>query len=141
MSGVEYIKNKLRELNSIYNVEQHLNSYTNRHIKQQWNEDSKNVYKQWLSVKSISDVEIFINGFIGTVKQYENVNGVFTDAYDMDLALYKVVNAIQKMAQCYDSHDFNFHTLNTNDIDEIFSTLHDGLNRMNNVNMHRAMQD
>lgn len=137
----EYLEGKLTEFNNKHNAQSKLNSYSNRDIKRQWKEDSKRIYNQWLSVKSISDVKRFVNGFTGTVKQYENVKGLFSDAYDMDLALFKAVNAIQKMTQCYDIEDFDFHKFTKEDIDELFNTLYDGLEKMNNVNMHRAMQD
>ena len=59
----------------------------------------------------------------------------------MDLALYRAVSAIQKMAQCYDFDDFDFHTFGKEDIDNIFDTLYQWLEEMKNVNMRRAMQD
>lgn len=137
----EYLKDKLAEFNKVYNAEFRLYSYSNRDIKQQWKEDSKRIYNQWLSVKSISDVKRYVNGFIATVEQYENIKGYFSDAYDMDLVLYKGVNAIQKMAQCYDMEDFEFHKYRKEDIDKLFDILYDGLEKMKNVNMRRAMQD
>ena len=75
------------------------------------------------------------------VKQYQNIKGLFSDAYDMDLALYKAVSAIQKMAQCYDFDDFDFHTFGKEDIDNMFAVLYQWLEEMKNVNMRRAMQD
>lgn len=137
----EYLKEKLSDFSRIYNAQYHLNSYMDRHIKQQWKEDYKRTQGQWQSVRSVSDIQRFVNGFLGTVEQYENVKGLFTDAYDMDLALYKAVNAIQKMAQCYDVDDFDFHTFDKDDIDELFTILYSGLDRMKIVNMRRAMRD
>ncbi len=137
----EYLKDKLSEFNKTYNAEYHLNSYFDRHIKSQWKEDYKRVQGQWQSVKSISDVQRYVNGFAATVKQYQNIKGLFSDAYDMDLALYKAVSAIQKMAQCYDFDDFDFHTFGKEDIDNMFAVLYQWLEEMKNVNMRRAMQD
>lgn len=137
----EYLKDKLSEFNKTYNAEYHLNSYFDRHIKSQWKDDYKRVQGQWQSVKSISDVRRYVNGFAATVKQYQNVKGLFSDAYDMDLALYKAVSAIQKMAQCYDFDDFDFHTFEKEDIDNMFVALYQWLEEMKNVNMRRAMQD
>lgn len=59
----------------------------------------------------------------------------------MDLALYRAVSAIQKMAQCYDIDDFDFHMFGKTDIDEMFELLYIWLDEMRNVNMRRAMQD
>ncbi len=88
------MKEKLAEFNQLYNARYQLNSYTARHIKQQLKEDDRRTQSMWQSAKSVGDVQRYINAFLATVKQYENIRGVFTDAYDMDLALYRVVNAI-----------------------------------------------
>ena len=83
----------------------------------------------------------YVNGFKATVKQYQDIQGIFTDAYDMDLALYRAVSAIQKMAQCYDIDEFDFHTYSKDNIDKVFLTLDECLDKMKNVNMQRVMQD
>lgn len=137
----EYLKEKLIEFKKTYNVEYHLNAFSDRELKRQWKWDYERTRGQWQSVKSISDVKRYVNGFVGTVKQYQNIKGVISDAYDMDLALYRAVSAIQKMAQCYDMDDFDFHMFEKEDIDEIFDTLYQWLEEMKNVNMRRAMQD
>lgn len=137
----EYLKGKLTEFNRTYNAEHHLNSYSDRHIKRQWKEDSKRTQGQWQSVNSISDVTRYVNGFAATVKGYQGIKGIYTDAYDMDLALFKAVSAIQKMAQCYDIDDLDFHTFSKEDIDDMFDALYNNLDAMKNVNLRRAMQD
>lgn len=137
----EYLKEKLNEFKNTYNAEYHLNAYSDKDLKRQWKSDYERTRGQWQSVKSISDVKRYVNGFIGTVKQFQNIEGVFSDAYDMDLALYRAVSAIQKMAQCYYIDDFDFHTFDGEDIDEMFSTLYQWLEEMKNVNWRRAMQD
>ena len=137
----EYLKEKLNEFRKTYNAEYHLNTYSDRELKRQWKSDYERTRGQWQNVKSISDVKRYVNGFVGTVKQYQNIKGVFSDAYDMDLALYRAISAIQKMAQCYDIDDFDFHMFKKEDIDEMFDTLYQWLEEMKNVNMRRAMQD
>ena len=137
----DYLKEKLSEFNKTYNAQFHLNAYSDKQIKRQWKEDYKRIQGQWQSVRSISDVERYVNGFKATVKQYQGIRGIFTDAYDMDLALYRAVSAIQKMAQCYDIDEFDFHTYSKEDIDKMFLTLDEWLDKMKNVNMRRAMQD
>ncbi|WP_097015548.1 hypothetical protein [Anaerocolumna aminovalerica] len=137
----EYLKEKLKEFKKAYNAEYHLNTYSDRELKRQWKSDSERVRGQWQSVKSISDVKRYVNGFVETVKQFQNIKGLFSDAYDMDLTLYRAVSAIQKMAQCYDIEDFDFHTFGKEDIDELFITLYTWLEEMKNVNMRREMQD
>lgn len=137
----EYLKGKLEEFNKCYNAEYRLNSYFDRHIKKQWKEDYKRIQNQWQAVRSISDVQRYVNGFAVTVKGYQGIKGIFTDAYDMDLALYRAVSCIQKMAQCYEMDDFDFHTFEKKDIDEMFCALYTNLEAMKKVNMHRAMQE
>lgn len=137
----EYLKEKLNAFKKTYNAEYHLNTYSDKELKRQWKNDYKRIRGQWQSVKSISDVNRYVNGFVGTVKQYQSIKGFFSDAYDMDLALYRAVSAIQKMAQCYDIDDFDFHMFGKTDIDEMFELLYIWLDEMRNVNMRRAMQD
>lgn len=137
----QYLKDRLAEFNKTYNVQSHLNSYSDREIKKQWKEDYNRTQSQWQSVKCNSDVIRFVNGFIATVKQYQNIKGFFIDSYDMNLALYRAINAIQKMTQCYDIDYLDFHTFGKEDIDELFDALYNGLEKMKNVNMRRAMQD
>ena len=137
----EYLKSRLSDFYQKYNVKAHLNAYTDREIKRQWKRDSQNIQQEWQNIKSLSDVERALNWFIGTVEQYENIRGIFSDAYDMDLTLYRATNAIQKMAQCYDFEKFDFNKCDKNGIDELFEKLYKGLDKMTNVNMRRAMQD
>ncbi|MSS64178.1 hypothetical protein [Velocimicrobium porci] len=137
----EYLKERLNEFRKTYNVEYYLNAYSDKELKRQWKSDYERTRGQWQSIKSISDVKRYVNGFVGTVKQFQNIKGLFSDAYDMDLALYRAVCAIQKMAQCYDIEDFDFHMFQKDDIDEMFDTMYQWLEEMKNVNMRRAMQD
>lgn len=137
----DYLKEKLNEVKKTYNAEYHLNSYFDRELKRQWKIDYERTRAQWQSVKSIADVKRYVNGFVGNVKQYKNVRGLFSDAYDMDLALYRAISAIQKMAQCYDMDDFDFRAFGKEEIDDMFSVLYKWIEEMRNVNMRRAMQD
>lgn len=59
----------------------------------------------------------------------------------MVLSLYRVVYAVQKMAQCYDNSNLNFHTFGKEEIDRMFSELYKTLKEMQEINLRRAMQD
>lgn len=83
----------------------------------------------------------YVNWFASTVARYENIKGIYTDAYDMDLSLYRAVYAIQKMALCYDNNNLNFHTFGKEEIDRMFSELYKALKEMQEINLCRAMQD
>ena len=137
----EYLKEKIDHFNEKYNVENQLNRYFNKEIKHKWKIDQEKVKNQWQYIKSISDVRKYIDGFIGTVKYYQNIRGIYSDSYDMDLALYEAILAIKKMEQCYDFNGFDFNTYTKEDIDEMFDTLYKWLKEMDDVNIRRAMQD
>lgn len=138
-----YVKDKLAEFNTQYNVKYKLDSCwdNDREIKKQWKKDREKIRLQWQEVNSISDVKTLIERYASTVKRYKNIRGVYTDSYDMDLALYKVVSALQKMARCYDIEALGFNKCSKEDIDDIFDNLYKILAEMEDVNMCRAMQD
>lgn len=140
----DYLKEKISEFNRKYDVEHSLEYFAtvNKDIKRRWKEDSVRIKSQWQYIKSISDVMLCVDGFIGRVDYFKDKKGIREDAYNMDLELYKAISAIRKMAQCYDLDDkFDFHTFNRTDIDNLFSILYNGLKDMKDVNMRRAMQD
>lgn len=137
----EYLKNRLNEFKQGYNAEYKLNSYCDKELKRRWKVDREKAKNQWQYINSVEDVRNYISGFIGQVEQYQNIKGIPTDTYDMDLALYKVNLAISKMAQCYESNKCDFDSCGKEEIDEIFDTLYHWLEEMNNVNMRRMMQD
>lgn len=136
-----YLKNKLEEFKKKYNIEQQMNTYFDKDLKRQWKIDREKAKNQWQYINSVVDVRTYIEGFIGTVKQYQNIKGRLSDSYDMDLALYKAVLAISKMAQCYEFSNCNFDICGKEEIDEMFNTLYQWLEEMNIVNMRRIMQD
>lgn len=139
----QYLKNELNKFNKIYDARYHVSRYMDKDLQRRWKKDQKSIDQYWQSIKSTDDVRQSVNIFIGTVESFENVSrGIIGDAYDMDLALYKAVTAIQKMTQCYDmSNDFDFYQFGKEDIDKMFETLYSGLKRMEKVNMNRAFQD
>lgn len=139
----QYLENELNKFNKIYDARYHVSRYMDKDLQRRWKKDQKSIDRYWQSIKSTDDVRQSVNIFIGTVESFENVSrGIIGDAYDMDLALYKAVTAIQKMTQCYDmSNDFDFYQFGKEDIDKMFETLYSGLKRMEKVNMNRAFQD
>lgn len=139
----QYLENELNKFNKKYDSGYHVSRYGNKDLQRRWKKDKKDINQYWQSIKSTDDVRRSVNIFIGTVESFENVSrGIIGDAYDMDLALYKAVTAIQKMTQCYDmSNDFDFYQFGKEDIDKMFETLYSGLKRMEKVNMNRAFQD
>ena len=139
----QYLTDELDKFNKTYKAEYYLSRYVNKDLQRRWKKDKKDINQYWQSIKSINDVRRSVNIFIGTVESFENVSrGYIEDAYNMDLALYKAVMAIQKMTQCYDMpNDFDFYQFGKDDIDKMFETLYLGLKKMEKVNMNRAFQD
>ena len=109
--------------------------------KKQWKKDREKIRLQWQEINSIFDVKTLIERYASTVKRYKDIRGVYTDSYDMDLALYRVVSAFQKMAQCYDYKELGFNECGKEEIDSLFDRLYQIFDDMEDVNMHRAMQD
>lgn len=136
-----YLKNKLEEFKKKYNVEYRLNFYADKELKRQWKIDKEKTKNQWQYINNVEDVISYIDGFIAKVEQYQNIKGIPSDSYDMDLALYKAILAISKMTQCYESNKCDFDSCGKKEIDEIFDTLYHWLEEMDNVNMRRMMQD
>lgn len=139
----KYLKEKLAELEKSYDLIHALKieSDSNNDLRRRWERDYERTQAEWQSVKSISDVLGYVNRFEATVKQYQNVKAIFSDAYDMDLALYKAESAIQKMAQCFDVDRMDFHTFSQKDIDDMFNKLYNNIEAMQNVNERRALRD
>lgn len=137
----DYLKNKLDEFNKNYNVEYKLNTCWDKDMKRQWKRDSEEIRSQWQNINSVTDVQKYVSWFASTVTRYENIGGVYTDAYDMDLSLYRAIYAIQKMAQCYDNKNLDFHTFDKDKIDRLFNELYISLKEMKEINLRRAMQD
>ena len=120
-----YVKDKLAEFNTQYNVKYKLDSCwgNDREIKKQWKKDREKIRLQWQEINSIFDVKTLIERYASTVKRYKDIRGVYTDSYDMDLALYRVVSAFQKMAQCYDYKELGFNECGKEEIDSLFDRL------------------
>lgn len=85
----EYLKNRLNEFKQGYNAEYKLNSYCDKELKRRWKVDREKAKNQWQYINSVEDVRNYISGFIGQVEQYQNIKGIPTDTYDMDLAFIK----------------------------------------------------
>lgn len=138
-----YLKTKLNDFSQTENVLYRLNAYCeyDRELKRQWKRDREEIRNQWQDISSVAVVQECMRGYAATIERYKNIKGIYSDAYDMDLALYRVVSAISKMAQCYDMERFDFHTYGKEEIDNLFVELNRLLKEMNDVNLRRAMQD
>ena len=85
----------------------------------------------------------YVQRFEGSVYFVENhvKRGHIEDAYNMYESLYKALTALFKMAQNMDNSYCEFEEISIQEVDEIFNKLEEVVKRMENANMHRAMQD
>ena len=60
------------------------------------------------------------------------------DTYYVNLILFKVTYAIDKMVNCYDNNKCNFYFSNTKDVDSWFEKLYKLIDVMNNEMNRRA---
>lgn len=137
----KYINDKLQKFIQVYDVEGSLNLYNDKDLKRMWKKDSLKIKNQWQDIKCYMDVKEAVDSYVATVSRFQNIPGVLEDAYMMDIALYKAINAIKKMRQCYDSATFDFEEQSKENIDYLFDQLNFGEKLMQDINMRRLMQD
>ena len=136
-----YINNKLDEFNREHCVESKLNNYEG-YFKKQWKKDREEISRSlWGEVRSVSDVINYVNLYVDSVEREVNLNVKYLDIYDIDLALYRAVYAMNKMAYCYDNPNCNFITVEKNEIDALFSMLKTAHIEMKNELARRSMLD
>lgn len=119
----DYIKKKLEDFyEKCGNIESKLDRYDDIYQKQ-WKRDkddiSKNLYQQ---ITSTSDVIQYIDYFLGSVEREKSLSVLNLDIYDVELALYKAVYALKKMANQYDNNKCSF-SIDEKQVDELFDKM------------------
>lgn len=90
---------------------------------------------------SINDVFDYVDRYVASVEREEKLNVTYLDIYDTDLALYRAMYAIRKMAQCYDNPNCDFNTFGKDEIDSLFNKLEKTYNRMKQELLRRTMNN
>lgn len=119
----DYIKKKLEDFyEKCGNIESKLDRYDDIYQKQ-WKRDkddiSKNLYQQ---ITSTSDVIQYIDYFLASVEREKSLSVLNLDIYDVELALYKAVYALEKMANHYDNNKCSF-SIDEKQVDELFDKM------------------
>ena len=129
-----YLESKLLELKRFYNAEHFLNNYCGNDLKRQWNKDREEVKKQWATVMSMDDIKKYVDAYDIIVDRY--LTNLGADIYYVNLTLFKLTYAIEKMVSCYDNDRCDFHFNDIKEIDNWFDGLHKQIESMQSE-MHR----
>lgn len=140
MSDVSnYIKNKLNQFCKEHDVPGKLNRYDGE-LQRQWKHDRDRTKMLWQEIMTESDVHDYIDRFVSSVEREANLNTLCLETYSTDLALYRAVYAMEKMAQCYNNKNCQFNTIDINAIDIMFNKLEQAHQKMKDELMRRTMR-
>lgn len=136
----DYLESKLNEFKREHNVESKLNRYDGYEQKQ-WKRDREKIRELWPKVNSVADVKEYIDSYVFMVEREERLrtNDLYT--YDIDLALYRAIYAIQKMVHSFDMEGFDWNNLEKEAIDDLFSELYASVDKMRNIITRRTSWD
>ncbi len=146
----EYIEEKIKKLQERGDPKGYLSrlASTDTEIRRLWKAEVQKDNTCWRNINTNADVIDLIECFDGRVRFVEdNVpygSGHIEDGYNMALAEYRAIQGLRKMAQFIDPNPFNqtnFTPISENEIDRLFERMNSIVDRMNNQNFRRAMQD
>ena len=146
----EYIEEKIKKLQERGDPKGYLSrlASTDTEICRLWKAEVQKDNTCWRNINTNADVIDLIECFDGRVRFVEdNVpygSGHIEDGYNMALAEYRAIQGLRKMAQFIDPNPFNqthFTPISENEIDRLFERMNSIVDRMNNQNFRRAMQD
>ena len=132
-----YLESKLLELKRFYNAEHSLNNYCGNDLKRQWNKDREEVKKQWETVMSMDDIQKYVDAYDIVVDRY--LSNLGADVYCVNLTLFKLTYAIEKMVSCYDNDRCDFHFNGIEEIDNWFAVVHKQIESMKSEMHRRSM--
>ncbi len=146
----EYIEAKIAKMQETSNPEVYLSSlaHSDTEIRELWKEERKKDDACWRNIKTNKDVIDLIERFDGSVRFVEEHvpfgSGHIVDGYNMALAQYRAIQGLRKMARFIDPspfHQTEFVLLSETEIDKLFDRMNDIIERMNQQNTRRAIQD
>ena len=146
----EYIEEKIKKLQERGDPKGYLSrlASTDTEIRRLWKAEVQKDNTCWRNINTNADVIDLIEHFDGQVRFVEdNVpygSGHIEDGYNMALAEYRAIQGLRKMAQFIDPNPFNqthFTPISENEIDRLFERMNSIVDRMNNQNFRRAMQE
>lgn len=146
----EYIEEKIKKLQERGDPKGYLSrlASTDTEIRRLWKAEVQKDNTCWRNINTNADVIDLIEHFDGQVRFVEDNapygSGHIEDGYNMALAEYRAIQGLRKMAQFIDPNPFNqthFTPISENEIDRLFERMNSIVDRMNNQNFRRAMQD
>ena len=145
-----YIESKISKIEEISNAKGYLSRLANgdADIRRLWRDDLENDNAHWRKINSNDDVIDLINRFDGQVQFVEKHvpfgSENIIDGYNMALAEYRAVQGLRKMAQFIDPSPCNptkFTPISEEEIDKLFERMITIINRKNQQDFLRAIQD
>lgn len=134
-----YINGKLEEFNRKCCIHNKLNSYDGDY-KKRWKRDYNDIKNSlWREIMSATDICEYVDRYIYSVEREISSNNTYLDIYDIDLALYRAVYAIQKMACCYDNNNCDFSSFDKSQIDALFEKLNIAYDKIKNEIFRRSI--
>lgn len=146
----EYFEVKIKKIQEKSDPEGYLSrlASSDTEIRRLWKTEKENDNVCWRNINTNDDVMNLVNHFDGQVRFVEkNVpygSGHIEDGYNMALAEYRAIQGLRKMAQFINPspfHKTSFAPLSEIEIDELFDRMNSIIDRMNQQNLRRAMQD
>lgn len=139
----DYLDKKIADFKKYYNVQHHLSTYCNNDcdLNRRWKKDFNQIQNQWQDISSISKMQEYVDMYSSIVERCNDAKGIFIESYDMNLALYRAIKAIEKVANCYDRDGFDFNEFGQDEIDKLFAKLYYWTKEMQNISFRRSVQD
>lgn len=139
MSGAHnYLEIKLDKFNKEHDVLGKLSRYDGD-LKKRWKQDYNNRESVWRNVNSVDDLHSYIDRYTCAVEREKANKSLSLDTYEVDLALYHAIYAIQKAIHCFDMNAFDFNSLSYDDIDDLFWKITKSVNEMKDILICRTM--
>ena len=140
MSDVSnYIKSKLNEFCREYDVPGKLNKYDGD-LQKRWRRDREKTKMLWQEIITESDVHSYVDSVVYSVKREVSLNTSCLETYDTDLALYRAVYAIEKMATCYNNLNCQFDMIDISIVDSMFEKMEQAHHELKDELMRRTMR-
>ena len=143
-----YINNVISNIEGSYNPEVEIKRFTDPEIKREWSSLQQRRNIEWEQIKNIDDVYRLIDVFKNTVESINQIpfgNLHVQDKYEMDVALYRVLQGLRKIAKLKGTITLFqpewVRSISESEIDNMAETIITTINKMKSISVRKAMQD